>query len=117
MFLEKSFSFVFIEEHTWERNEEHFTEIFSRILQGIKSLPPPDPNSHRQQTVLLTSLFLKQYPYTVSNTCGLLVRQPTKTHALFMGKGPGSLYMLKVQLYISIGCKVDFSRAVGGSCL
>ena len=35
---------------TWGRNEEYFPEISNRVLQGIKSLTPTDPNRVRWQT-------------------------------------------------------------------
>ena len=62
---------VFIEQHK-THHREGTRDTFQKswiILQGIKPFAPTDPDQPRQQTVLQTSLFIKQCPYVAFNNC------------------------------------------------
>lgn len=62
---------VFIDQHKTHQREgtQDTLQKSLIVLQGIKSLGPTDPDQPRQQTVLQTSLFVKQCPYVVFNNC------------------------------------------------
>lgn len=108
--LPKAFVVSFIEQHRMHPHmgrNGFFTEVFHRISQGIKSLPPTDPDSEHHlylpTSINVASNLHGGFSEAAFNLCNCSFQQ--RMHARYLGQGRGGVHNLNLQLCISSGCK------------